>query len=146
MKKFTKIAAWIAAAAVVGLIMAVISSTSDKSAELPGIHATDNVTPADETAARAAGEAGSGIELPLATAEHVPDGMWLVGTDIPAGTYRTMGPAKSVIPNCYWERLANASGEFDSIIANGNETGPASVTVLAGEYFAPQGCLPWALS
>lgn len=83
-------------------------------------------------------EAGSAV--PDGT---VTNGMWLVGTDIQPGTYRTPGPADSVLPNCYWERLRDASGEFSAIIANGNATGPVSVTVLAGEYFASSGCRSW---
>ncbi|MFE6551721.1 hypothetical protein ACFVHS_25425 [Streptomyces sp. NPDC057746] len=72
------------------------------------------------------------------------DGQYLVGEDIQAGTYRTAGPQKdSLIPNCYWERLKNASGEFGAIIANDNMQGQGRVTVNKGEYFKTSGCQNW---
>ncbi|MEU2424726.1 hypothetical protein ABZ619_27515 [Streptomyces sp. NPDC007851] len=72
------------------------------------------------------------------------EGQYLVGEDIQAGTYRTSGPEKdSVIPNCYWARLKNASGEFDAIIANDNIQGQGRVTVNKGEYFKTSGCQDW---
>ncbi|MGW3148342.1 hypothetical protein ACWDG1_27465 [Streptomyces sp. NPDC001177] len=72
------------------------------------------------------------------------EGQYLVGEDIQAGTYRTSGPEKdSIIPNCYWARLKNASGEFDAIIANDNIQGQGRVTVNKGEYFKTSGCQDW---
>ncbi|MGW3735165.1 hypothetical protein [Streptomyces sp. NPDC005148] len=71
------------------------------------------------------------------------EGQFLVGEDIQAGTYRTSGPEDSVIPNCYWARLKNASGEFDAIIANDNIQGQGRVTVNKGEYFKTSGCQDW---
>ncbi|MET7904791.1 hypothetical protein ABZS86_26355 [Streptomyces sp. NPDC005355] len=72
------------------------------------------------------------------------EGQYLVGEDIQAGTYRTTGADKdSVIPNCYWARLKNASGEFDAIIANDNIQGQGRVTVNKGEYFKTSGCQDW---
>ncbi|MFF1740743.1 hypothetical protein [Streptomyces mirabilis] len=72
------------------------------------------------------------------------EGQYLVGEDIQAGTYRTGGPEEdSVIPNCYWARLKNASGEFDAIIANDNIQGQRRVTVNKGEYFKTSGCQEW---
>ncbi|MFE6526945.1 hypothetical protein [Streptomyces sp. NPDC057794] len=66
-----------------------------------------------------------------------------VGKDMPAGTYRTAGPSDSDLPNCYWARMEDASGELDAIIANGNPEGPTTVTVNAGEYFQTSGCSNW---
>ncbi|MGQ4358785.1 hypothetical protein [Streptomyces sp. SAS_272] len=72
------------------------------------------------------------------------EGQYLVGEDIQAGTYRTSGPEKdSIIPNCYWARLKNASGELDAIIANDNIQGQGRVTVNKGEYFKTSGCQDW---
>jgi hypothetical protein len=91
------------------------------------------------------GEIGSGVEVSVSVKPGVGDGMWLIGQDLPAGTYRSAGPTESVVPNCYWERLSDASGSFESILANGNASGPVSVTVSAGEYFQSNGCMPWVL-
>ncbi|MFE2326520.1 hypothetical protein ACFXD5_21750 [Streptomyces sp. NPDC059385] len=71
------------------------------------------------------------------------DGQYLVGEDIAAGTYKTAGAADGIIPNCYWARHKDASGEFSSIIANGNIQGQTQVTVRKGEYLEVKGCLPW---
>ncbi|MFE4620502.1 hypothetical protein ACFRJ7_30815 [Streptomyces sp. NPDC056747] len=71
------------------------------------------------------------------------DGQYLVGEDIAAGTHKTAGAADSAIPNCYWARHKDASGEFSSIIANGNVQGQTRVTVRKGEYPEVNGCLPW---
>jgi hypothetical protein len=71
------------------------------------------------------------------------DGQYLVGEDVRPGTYRTLGAAESVFPNCYWARLSNASGEFSAIIANGNVKGQTRVTVRKGEYFESTGCREW---
>lgn len=120
------------------IVLAVVVGTEERTPALPGIGATDRAGPADA--------APPAVELPVVSAGSVPDGMWLVGTDIPPGIYRTAGPYDSAIPNCYWERLRDASGEFDSIIANGNETGPRSVTLVTGEYFHSAGCTPWSLA
>ena len=50
-------------------------------------------------------------ELPPGTVTQ--KGTLLVGKDIPAGTYRGV--------ECgYWERVKDASGEVDAILANGN--------------------------
>ncbi|MFD8262059.1 hypothetical protein ACFV19_24750 [Streptomyces griseoluteus] len=72
------------------------------------------------------------------------EGQYLVGEDVQAGTYQTGGPDKdSIIPNCYWARLKNASGEFDAIIANDNLQGQGRVTLNKGEYFKTTGCQDW---
>ncbi|GAB2460273.1 hypothetical protein [Streptomyces incanus] len=71
------------------------------------------------------------------------DGQYLVGEDIAADTYKTAGPADGLIPNCYWARHKDASGEFSSIIANGNVQGQTRVTARKGEYLEVKGCLPW---
>ncbi|MFF4344817.1 hypothetical protein ACFY00_33455 [Kitasatospora sp. NPDC001540] len=71
------------------------------------------------------------------------DGKYLVGEDIEAGTYKTAGPAESVIPNCYWARYKDASGELSSIIANENAQGQTRVTVRKGEYLEVRGCSKW---
>jgi hypothetical protein len=65
-------------------------------------------------------------------------GKYKVGTDIAPGSYSTAGPADSSIPNCYWARERNNSGDFSAIITNANPQGPTSVTVNTGEYFETQ--------
>lgn len=72
------------------------------------------------------------------------DGTYLVGTDIKPGTYKTSGPADSVIPNCYWERSSSTSGNMDGILANDNLSGAGVVTVLPSDkVFKTTGCNDW---
>jgi hypothetical protein len=48
----------------------------------------------------------------------IPPGMWIVGAQITAGTYR----AENSTAGCYWQRLSNFSGSLDAIIANATVT------------------------
>ncbi|MFF5796306.1 hypothetical protein [Streptomyces albogriseolus] len=69
------------------------------------------------------------------------EGEYLVGEDIEAGIYKTAGAEDDF--GCYWERAKDASGEFDSIIANNNLNGPGRVTLNNGEYFKTNRCQEW---
>lgn len=68
------------------------------------------------------------------------DGLYLVGKDIKAGTYRAANESGS----CYWERLSGTSGDFDDILANDNASGPVVVTIRSSdEAFSTQRCGSW---
>ena len=68
------------------------------------------------------------------------DGMHIVGRDIPARTYRAAGSGD----DCYWARLRNFSGSLNSIIANGNTSGPEVVTIKSGDRgFESNRCGTW---
>jgi hypothetical protein len=59
-------------------------------------------------------------------------GTYEVGTgdgQVTPGKYRTVGPEAGDFGSCYWARLKDTDGDFDSIIANGNTEGPAVVTI-----------------
>lgn len=87
---------------------------------------------------------GCGTWLPLAGAsasggDEFGDGTWIVGLDIPAGTYRAGGGE-----SCYWSRLSGFSGELSDILANDLPSGGAIVEVLAGDAgFSTHGCGRW---
>jgi hypothetical protein len=67
------------------------------------------------------------------------DGAYIVGTDIEPGTYKNTGDQ-----DCYWARLRDFSGTFDGIIANGNPTGAAIVTIKASDKgFSAARCGTW---
>ncbi len=83
---------------------------------------------------------------PAGPVEEIGEGTWRVGEDIVAGTYRTPGPDSSGFGMCYWDRAADASGEFGAIITNGILEGPGVVTIEDGEVFTSNGCTPWALT
>jgi hypothetical protein len=68
------------------------------------------------------------------------DGTYQVGTDIQPGTYRTRDGSL----NCYWERLKDFNGDLNSILANGNTSAPAIVTIERTDAgFNSQGCGTW---
>jgi hypothetical protein len=75
----------------------------------------------------------------------IGDGTWRVPAEVRPGTYRTEGANTAEgRSNCYWARLGALSGDTDDILANGNTTGPASVTITRGDRgFASEGCQPW---
>lgn len=76
-----------------------------------------------------------------ATGGEYGPGLYLVGTDIPAGTYHTDGPTSDdVVKLCIWQRKSNDSGEMSSIKASNMTTGPNTVTARAGEYLQLTGC------
>lgn len=71
----------------------------------------------------------------------IGEGTWVVGSDIPAGTYRTAGP---LADNCYFARLKDTSGDFASIIVNGTPPGPTTLTIKPKDgAFLTSGCQPW---
>jgi hypothetical protein len=65
--------------------------------------------------------------------------------DAKPGRYKTRVPQDS--PVCYWEKLKDDSGEFDSVIANGevNAGGRVSITVKRGEFFLSEDCGTWTM-
>jgi len=71
------------------------------------------------------------------------EGTYEIGVDAKPGQYKTQVPESS--SGCYWERLKDDRGGFDSIIANDNVNpgARASVTVKDGEFFNSHGCGTW---
>jgi hypothetical protein len=63
----------------------------------------------------------------------IKPGTYLVGVDIKAGIYRGEAGA-GVFSSCYWERLKDLSGSFDSILANDNSVGQFYVEVVGTDY------------
>ncbi|MQA13107.1 MAG: hypothetical protein GEV09_02770 [Pseudonocardiaceae bacterium] len=89
-------------------------------------------------APEAAPQAGAPAEGSIGPGVHV------VGTDIEPGSYRTDGPSDPAFPYCYWARLSDTTGDFESIITNGNPQGPATVTIEPGDgAFDTSGCAAW---
>lgn len=87
-------------------------------------------------------DAPAAAPAPAASSNTLGNGIYRMGgTDAPAGQWKTTGPAGSM--PCYWARLKNDSGDFDAIIANGNPTGPTSLTVKSGEYLELSGGCAW---
>lgn len=77
------------------------------------------------------------------------DGVWQVGLDIPAGTYKTGGVNRSGLSDfCTWQRAvgqAARDGDFEGqplhTISN-----PAKITLFKGDAFYTTGGCRWKLS
>jgi hypothetical protein len=92
----------------------------------PGKTYSSAGVPAYQAPAAAAPAAASG---PLTT---FSSGTYEVGTgdgQVASGKYKTAGPGADSYGSCYWARLKNTDGDFDSIITNGNAEGPTTVTI-----------------
>jgi hypothetical protein len=71
----------------------------------------------------------------------IQEGVWSVGADIKAGTYRTRESVSGA--NCYWMKSSDAEGS--NIIDNGLPTGgKPQVTLKKGQWFETRGCGEWA--
>ncbi|MDQ3788394.1 MAG: hypothetical protein M3422_14275 [Actinomycetota bacterium] len=75
--------------------------------------------------------------VPPPPAVEFSDGLYLVGTDIAPGEYKSDGPAAGDV--CYWARQRDSAGS--EIIANSLTEGPTRVTAVKGEYLEVSGCL-----
>jgi hypothetical protein len=90
--------------------------------------------------ARALGLAPITPPPPPPAGEIFGDGVWIVGVDISAGTYRT-----DASPGlCYGARLSGFGGTLDEIIANEVGYEPLIVTIEASDAgFESDGCRLW---
>lgn len=85
-------------------------------------------------------------EVTLVGTKPVPktsfsDGIYIVGTDIQPGTYKSSGGS-----SCYYERLSGFGGTLDEIIANEIARGTAIVTIAASDAgFKSERCGTWSL-
>ena len=74
----------------------------------------------------------------------IDEGIWHVGEDVPAGTYRTEQQL-TADQLCYWERSETSdSASIGDIIANANPSGGRpQVTLKKGEWFTTNRCGTW---
>ncbi|MFB6512102.1 hypothetical protein ACFCW4_02625 [Streptomyces virginiae] len=146
-------------AATLGLTVLALAGCSgnEKASPAPTVTVTVTATPVlthdqilkateEILASASANSAPSTPPTPSGPAETIGSGTYLVGEDIKAGTYKTAGPSSSSVPNCYWSRNKNDSGEFSAIITNELLQGPGRVTVKKGEVFETSGCEVWQLT
>lgn len=72
------------------------------------------------------------------------DGMYVVGKDIPPGTYKSSPTMDNGYPFCTWKRLSDFSGSMDATIAIDNQAGQTIVTIDPSDVaFETQSCQPW---
>ena len=115
-----------------------------------GIDATSDAPSSDVAAAPTAADGetvepseveSTPEETPPPEPEGIGDGSWIVPQDMKPGLYRTSDPGDG----CYWERVKNFSGGFNSIIANGNAIGgPIVIEIQKSDGgFNSEGCGTW---
>lgn len=99
---------------------------------------TDTGTPTTEsTTVTAVPEPTKTVPIPTT----LEDGLYHVGEDAPAGTYRLADPV-SESDGCYWEKSTDAEGE--DIIANDfMGEGRLQVTLKKGQWFESDDCGTW---
>lgn len=73
---------------------------------------------------------------PVPKAAIAGDGIWLVGTDVQPGTYRSSSGG-----DCYWARLSNLSG--NGIIANGLGANQIVTISASDKAFETTRCGEW---
>lgn len=96
--------------------------------------ATDDGVPA-------AGSAATPTKAAKAPAPTIEDGTWTVGTDFPAGTYRT---TENVSGSCYWAIFRSGGSSVSDIIANDLPGGGRPrVTLKKGQDFKSSRCGTW---
>ena len=111
-----------------------IAGQNNKTSSVPTAPSQNTVAPAPaakqpaQSAAPAAPVAPSGPATSVHSSENAFGGAtYEVGTDIVPGKWKTTGPTGD--DTCYWARLSDTSGSFESINANGNVSGPTTITI-----------------
>jgi hypothetical protein len=103
-------------------------------------------TPATVTLLGGSAVLGTGVES-LTTCPVPPpapvtfgDGTHVIGSSLPAGTYRT----RANVSGCYWERLSGFSGQSSDIIANNFSDSHQVVAIAPTDAgFTSTGCGTW---
>lgn len=107
-----------------------VATTAPAAAATSGAPATSSAPTAPPTT----------TPTPAPTPFNFGSGTKAVGTDIPAGTYRT----RTQSGNCYWARLSGFGGQLAEILANDNTSSPAIVTIEPTDKgFQSTGCSAW---
>ncbi|MGI6266695.1 MAG: hypothetical protein ACOYJ9_06415 [Candidatus Metalachnospira sp.] len=68
------------------------------------------------------------------------DGMFKIGTHLPAGEYKLTVAENSTMGSGYYEVNGDSSHSFNSIISNGNFEGDTYITVSDGQYLKLVDC------
>ncbi len=106
-------------------------------ADTPAPTATSTITPEPTSTSKPSPTPGPTSTPTMSLL--VRPGTYLVNSDIRPGIYS--GEAGlDLSESCYWARLKDLGGTFDSIIANGNAIGPYYVEVPESDYALETAC------
>lgn len=74
----------------------------------------------------------------------IQEGTWIVGKDVQAGKYQTVGAWDVQMPMCYWDvRIGSETGDIIAQGVKDSVTAKGYVTLKAGQYFTTSGCADW---
>jgi hypothetical protein len=135
---------------VIGLIFTPSGDVSQKSTQVSAVTVQESESPlsvseetnipaSTNTPAPSKTPAPTATPRPTSTPTETPNpnlvnaGIYLVNDEIKPGLYWGEG-------SCYWERLKDVSGDFESIIANGNTVGPYYVEVKGSDFAFKTDC------
>jgi hypothetical protein len=138
---------WIAGivgAFLIGLLIGAAGGgdSTDSTTATPGTTATvtATVTASAEPASAPTVTKTTTVKVTPVPKAEITEGVWVVGTDIKAGTYRTI---EAVSDGCYWE-IDRKPGS-DDIVQNDNPTGGRpTVNLRDGQQFITNDCGDWA--
>ncbi|HET9256615.1 MAG TPA: hypothetical protein VFO16_15645 [Pseudonocardiaceae bacterium] len=100
--------------------------------------------PATQRAAEAATPEPTESPKPAGPATSFGDGVFIVGTDIVAGKYKSAGPKPGGDGKCVWFRRKDTTGDRGTIIARNISRGPQTVTISRTDgAFESFGCQDW---
>jgi hypothetical protein len=107
--------------------------------DAPAAPPAATVTVTKTVTAKAPAPVAKPAPVTTAPAASIPgDGTFLIPADVKPGIYRASAPDSG---NCYWARLKSTDGSLDSILANGNASGPVTVTIKkTDKAFETSGC------
>jgi hypothetical protein len=119
-----------------GTVLALVLPSPDTEAVLAPVETT--VTPSAVATPSASPTASPKPKVPI-----IEDGVWTVGTDIPAGKYRVTANL-GADDTCYWAITKTGSNGSDIIANDLPQGGRPQVTLKKGQDFATERCGIWS--
>lgn len=134
------LAALVSALSVLGILMVVAGYV--RYYDTPARDAADQAAVVSTAPAIPVPQRTKPVEYSPKLSEVIPgDGTWLIGREIKRGTYRGEGGEW-----CFWERLADLTGEKDGVTARGFMKGQQFVAIGPDDVaFSTQGCGQWVM-
>lgn len=103
---------------------------------------TDADTPAAGGAAPSSPATSAPAKLAPKTVPSIDDGVWTVGEDVPAGTYKVTA-ALAAGAGCYWKISTSGTNGRDIVDNALPKGGLPRVTLAAGQDFETKRCGTW---
>lgn len=115
------------------------SSTSSPATSQP---AKATSVPVSSQATTPTASPSTPVSTPAPAVKTYPDGMYKIGTDMPAGEYVLIGSGSM----SYFEVDKDSTGQMESILANDTFATRSIVSVKDSQYFKLTGCVAYTFS